>query len=325
MVSRMLPAGLSCANETMKSGAASKMAQGRDYSIDVKFYRLSPAIEDYFTALYAFTFDCAPDVVIEDYLHPEWTAMRFCNGPPPLGCVGLGPLVQQPPFVATGPTSGALHFGLRGSKIWGLGLQPLGWAKFACGEAADVADGIVDGMQHVAFEKFRAILAIVCEEGLAPDEIAARIDAHLSGLAGRVSRSEAEVLACQNALRDPDVATVTQLADRLGLGARALERLCRRYFGFPPKLLLRRQRFLRSLARYMLVPKGSWSTALDGQYYDQAQFVKEFHAFMQMTPTDYAEMEHPVLGRIMAQRMADQGAAPETDLPTILRYASHPR
>ena len=191
------------------------MTPGRDYSIDVKFYRLSPAAEPYFTALYAFTFDCPPDAMIEDYLHPEWTAMRFSDGHPPAGCVGPGPLVQQSPFVATGPTSGPLHFGLRKSRIWGLGLQPRGWAKFACGDASDITDRIVDGMDHVAF---------------------------------------------------------------------------------------------------------------DGQYYDQAQFVKEFRDFMGMTPSEYAEMPHPVLERIMGQRMADQGAAPDpgllADLPTVLRYGS---
>ena len=64
----------------------------------------------------------------------------------------------------------------------------------------------------------------------------------------------------------------------------------------------------------------SWSAALDGQYYDQAQFVRDFRAFMGMTPSEYAEMPHPILDRIIAQRMADQGAAPETDLPTVLRY-----
>ena len=41
---------------------------------------------------------------------------------------------------------------------------------------------------------------------------------------------------------------------------------------------------------------------------------------MGMTPSEYAAMPHPIIDRIMAQRMADQGAAPETDLPTILRY-----
>ena len=120
------------------------------------------------------------------------------------------------------------------------------------------------------------------------------------------------------------MANVAALGKRLGVGDRSLERLCGRYFGFPPKLLLRRQRFLRSLAQFMLDPRRTWSKALDGQYYDQAQFVRDFRSFMGMTPSEYADTPHPILEKIMAQRMADQGAAPQTDLPTVLRYTADP-
>ena len=54
--------------------------------------------------------------------------------------------------------------------------------------------------------------------------------------------------------------------------------------------------------------------------FDQAHFVRDFRAFMGMTPSEYAERPHPIIGRTMAQRMADHGIAPQTDLPTILRY-----
>ena len=106
------------------------------------------------------------------------------------------------------------------------------------------------------------------------------------------------------------------------MGERSLERLCRRYFGFPPKLLLRRQRFLRTLAQFMFDTRLTWSKAIDGQYYDQAQFVRDFRSFMGMTPSEYADTPHPILEKIMALRFADQGAAPETDLPTVLRYTA---
>ena len=135
---------------------------------------------------------------------------------------------------------------------------------------------------------------------------------------------EAQILACQEALRDPDIANVSELGERLDINRRSLERLCGRYFGFPPKLLLRRQRFLRSLAQFMLEPVDSWSAALDWQYYDQAQFVRDFRSFMGVTPSEYAYQPHPILEKIMAQRMADQGAAPQTDLPTVLRYTAEP-
>lgn len=84
--------------------------------------------------------------------------------------------------------------------------------------------------------------------------------------------------------------------------------------------MLRRQRFVRSLAQFMLDPSLSWIDALDGQYHDQAQFVRGFRNFMGLSPSEYAKMPHPIVQPIMRQRMADQGAATPLDLPTIARF-----
>ena len=295
---------------------------GADFSISVRFYRLSEALQPYFTALYATTIECAPGTLVTDCLHPEWAALRFTEGPSPIACVGPGEMVPQWPFVANGPTSKSIQFGVTQSRIWGLGLQPAGWSKFVAEPASLLSDRTVDGSLHPAFALFAPILGVVRNAGGDADEIAAGINDFLMRHADRPVPHEGRILACQEALRDPDMANVAELGERLGMGGRALERLCGRYFGFPPKLLLRRQRFLRSLSQFMLNPQHNWSEALDGQYYDQAQFVRDFRSFMGVTPSEYAYQPHPILEKIMAQRMADQGAAPQTDLPTVLRYTA---
>jgi len=292
-----------------------------DFSIDVQFYTLSEELRPYFTALYLFDISCRDGVRVQDCLHPEWAAMRFSENTPPIGAVGPGPLKMQWPFVVSGPTSQPINFQLVTSRIWGLGLQPAGWAKFVDGHARDFADRTVDGASDPAFAVFAPILDLVRGANAPSDEIAERINAYLMRHIDRPARHELQVMKCHDALRDPKCRTVVELGEQLGISARSLERLCGRYFGFPPKLLLRRQRFLRSLAQFMLSPDHSWSKALDDQYHDQSQFVRDFRSFMCMTPSDYAETPHPILERIMAQRMADQGAAPQTDLPTILRYS----
>jgi AraC-like DNA-binding protein len=297
---------------------------GTDFTINVQFYRLSEALQPYFTALYATSVECVPGVWVQDRLHPEWAALRFTEGPAPIACIGTGELSAQWPFVANGPTSKAIHFGVTRSRVWGLGLQPAGWSKFIDAPANTLSDETVDGCTHEAFALFRPIHEIVQGGGGDGDRIARGINDFLMRHVTRTVPHERQILACQEALRDPDIANVAELGERLEINRRSLERLCGRYFGFPPKLLLRRQRFLRSLAQFMLQPVGSWSEALDWQYYDQAQFVRDFRSFMGTTPSDYGAAPHPILGMIMAQRMADQGAAPETDLPTVLRYTADP-
>lgn len=292
-----------------------------EFAVDVRFYRLSEELQPYFTALYSFTIDCADGVLVKDRLHPEWAAMRFTeSGDAPLAAISPDAIQPTHPFVLSGPTSRAIKFGLKRSRIWGLGLQPAGWAKFVSAPASSVADKIVNAADMDCFSLFAPILNEVKESAGDEDETARRVNDYLMAQDHREVPNEDTILACQEALRDPEIADVAELTERLQLGRRTLERLCGRYFGFPPKLLLRRQRFLRSLARFMLEPRDNWSKALDVQYFDHAHFVRDFRSFMGMTPTEYAEAPHPVLDRIMAQRMADQGAAPETDMPTVLRY-----
>jgi AraC-like DNA-binding protein len=295
-----------------------------DFSITVRFYRLSEALQPYFTALYATTVECEPGTLVTDCLHPEWAALRFTEGTVPLACVGTGELKPQWPFVANGPTSKSIQYGVSLSRIWGLGLQPAGWSKFVSQPANSLRDRTVDGSTHDAFALFAPLSGIVASAGGDPDRIASGINDFLMQYADRPVPHEAQILACQQALRDPDIANVGELGARLGISERSLERLCGRYFGFPPKLLLRRQRFLRSVAQFMFDPNRTWSNAIDGQYYDQAQFVRDFRSFMGTTPSEYAEAPHPILDKIVAQRLADQGAAPQTDLPTVLRYSAEP-
>ena len=54
----------------------------------------------------------------------------------------------------------------------------------------------------------------------------------------------------QEALLSGVIDDVADLADTLEIEQRTLHRICRTVFGFSPVRLLRRQRFLRTLARF---------------------------------------------------------------------------
>ena len=62
----------------------------------------------------------------------------------------------------------------------------------------------------------------------------------------------------------------------------------------------------------MLDPSMRWSGAMDGHYYDQAQFVRDFRQFMGMTPRAYAALDKPVLTAVMRERARLAGAAAQT-------------
>lgn len=278
-------------------------------TISVDLFTPSEPLQPYLTSFYLTKTECEPGHVVDDFLHPEWAALRFTEGPLPIACIGPGEMVPQWPFVANGPTSKAVHFGVETSRIWGIGLQPAGWSKFVDCQAHELANTTVDGSEHPAFSLFTGLADLIFDGKQDSAAEASRIDAYLMAYIDRPVPRETEILAVQRALRDPEMATVAQLCDRVDLSMRSLERLCDRYFGFSPKRLLKRQRFLRSLAQFMLEGGANWSDALDAQYYDQSQFVRDFRSFMGMSPREYAELPHPILKPIMQQRMADQGIA----------------
>jgi AraC-like DNA-binding protein len=213
--------------------------------------------------------------------------------------------------IGTGPTSHAAHFVAGSMRSWGIGLLPLGWARFVGADAAACANRFSDGASDPPFARFADLLPRLF--GARPDAAAeaARIDAYLTGLlaATRPAQDEARIVAAHAALLDPDLRTVGELAGRMAMSTRSLERLCLRSFGFSPKLLLRRQRFLRSLAQFMLDPSLTWISTLDFQYVDQAHFVRDFRAFMGMSPRRYASLEHPVLRAAARARAAAAGEA----------------
>lgn len=203
-------------------------------SIAVRFFRLSEALQPYFTALYLTVIDAGDELVI-DYLHPEWAAMRFTEGPPPVACLGPGEMLPQWPFVAGGPTSVGTRFGVTTSRVWGLGLQPSGWAKFANAEAASLANRTVDGTVGPAFAVFAPILPkiLACKDD---DETRAQlINDHLMAFANWPVPREADIVTLQDALRDPAVGEVSDLQERLGMSAKMLERFCRRYSDSRPR------------------------------------------------------------------------------------------
>lgn len=282
-----------------------------DCQIDVRFYPAPADLRGCFSSFYSASFAVADGGRVNDLLQPEWANIRFFSGSLPDAWVTGSERVRDVRFLATGPSSVPVHFDLGTTRMWGIGLFPLGWAKFCHGPATQVANMVVDGAKHPTFANFRDLAADLFEGTSDEMEELERIVACFRGMNRDVPDQE-RIVAVHAAMVDPAVATVADFADHTGLGRRTLERLCHRYFGFSPKLLLRRQRFMRSLAQFMLDNSTNWSEAMDAHYHDQAQFVREFRSFMGMSPGEYAARKHPILGAFMKQRARVWGAAAQT-------------
>ena len=254
-----------------------------------------------FTSFYLLEVDLAEGESVADHVHPEWANLRFFSGLPPVVETSDGVVLRDASFVVTGPSSRAMGFRMTATRMWGIGLLPLGWAKFMHVPARIMADTVSDGMADPLYAAF----APLCERlnRSAPDaEEQARTICDFFLERDRPVRHGALIHAVNQALVDPDVHSAAALASHAGVTQRTVERLCARYFGFSPQLLVRRQRMMRTLSAFMLAERSNWSAVIDCHYTDHAHFTREFHCFMGMSPTEYALAEHPILAAFMAER-----------------------
>lgn len=284
----------------------------QNVSIDVRFRPPPEDLRRYFTTFYLCTIGVSDGGQVFDSLQPEWANLRIFRGSLPESWIEGGDHLTGASFTMTGPSSRNCNFSLGPTRFWGIGFLPLGWARFIDRPACDHANTVVDGTHHPSFAHFRPLADTLF--GDEPDEEAeyARISAFFRKLNRGNLADEARIQAIHAAVIDPQVLTVAELASRVGTSQRTEERLCTRHFGFSPKLLLRRQRFMRSLAQFMLDPSLKWIGAMDASYHDQAQFVRDFHEFMGTTPTDYAAAPHPILEKFMHERARTHGAPVQT-------------
>lgn len=281
-----------------------------EQSVKLRFFAPSDPLTPYLSTLYLTEFRPAPGEVLSDYLHPEWANIRFTSGERLRASFRNEPPVELPQLVAVGPTSVATLFSAGRSRSWGVGLLPLGWAKFVSAPADAFTDRISDGESDPAFQLIAPLKAqLDAIQGAAEEEEAMAINSHFEQLLSEAPDDDPRIIRAHSALVDDAVDSVAVLAERLAMTERSLERFCRKVFGFPPKLLLRRQRFLRSLAQFMIDPSLKWIKTMDWQYHDQAHFTRDFVRFMGIKPREFAALPHPIMMAAAHARMAMIGAA----------------
>lgn len=277
-------------------------SQTRKVVPDVHFALPAPQLRPLITTYYGVT----TPVALEDHLHPEWGNIRFtldgewslerpgCSDPTPARGALFGPTDRTGIVRSAGP----------GSTV-GVGLTALGWATFIHQSAHDHANRIHDLVAIFGPEadQLWAELQAADWQGCCD-----RFDAFFGQLAAVAPQPDPLISRVEQALVNANLDTVPDFAEGLGMTERTLARLCHRAFGFSPKQLLRRQRFLRTLAQIGDRLDQPLSVLLDGGYYDQSHFIREFKAYMGMTPLAYFHSPRQMMRRAAAERMRTAGA-----------------
>jgi AraC-like DNA-binding protein len=279
--------------------------------VTVSFFLPSEELRPYISSIYLTDIAIAPGQRITDWLMPEWAAVRMGVAGTCHAAVGPEPLREAPRMMVSGPTSFATRIEIGPAQIWGIGILPLGWARLIGGPAEDFADSFADGQSTPELAMLTPLYDLVFAGDPQPVAVASRINAFLLALLAARSpvANEERIRSAHRLLLDDSLGTVTDLNERLEMSPRSFERFSQRTFGFPAKLLLRRQRFTRSLAQFLLDPSLAWIKTIDPLYVDQAHFVRDFKRFMGMSPSAYGQADKPILRATAHARAAALGGA----------------
>ncbi len=260
-----------------------------------RFVLPPPPLQRYLTTYYFSDIESPDGSDILDLLLPQWASIRYIyRGSVKMTVPDHKP--QDSPLAAmTGPTSLAAPISSKSARIAAFGLLPLGWHKFVGQPASRWANKVVDVETAHKFDLFAKIWSAI---RVAESE-AEMIDIFNHLLLEALSPTDSEeeqIEAAHLALTDPDIDSVSALSERLQMDTKQLSRFSSRVFGFLPKLLLRRQRFVRTLGQALMNPSQNWSECVDLNYYDQAHFNRDFKRFMGLTPRQYMAQPHPIFG-----------------------------
>ncbi len=217
--------------------------------------------------------------------------------------------VKTPDACLLGPSMTATRIDVAGPvAVFGVGLHPAGWAALVQEDASRHADtaccaiGRFDGLLDDMLERLRA-----CPTAEAMVAIA---DARFQAIASRSPPPPLAMTAITDDWLTGDTnPNVDALVAALGVSPRQVERLTRRIYGAPPKLLARKYRTLRA-ASLIGTSALHWSDAVGDAFFDQSHFIRDFKRFIGLTPTQFQNDPPPITRLTLQRRMILGDIAP---------------
>lgn len=208
-------------------------------------------------------------------------------------------LVVEPRLVGlSGPSSRASHRDLEGAG-WAVGalLRPAAAAHLVEDPTAirDRYVVLARPGQHAGDARLEALLHAVAramEPGETSERHGAAVAAYADWLVREVTPPDELALLANRMAEvietDPDVVRVDDVADRLHVSARTVQRLAHRYVGLSPAAMIRRRRLQEAVELVRRDPSTDLSTlAAQLGYSDHAHLTGEFRSVLGFTPSGY--------------------------------------
>lgn len=251
---------------------------------------------------------CAAAGCANEYL-PGAAALCFAFGDAPIS-VGIRNRTAEwsDDAVLLGPTSHVVRVVDNNQRLIAVRIRASGWSRLFAISASQCANRAVP-LSQLWDKGFVARLHAALAAAHDADAAAATLDAALRERIAPPGRNDHLVSALATAFGDPACTDCGMIAASLELSLPQLRRLSQRHFGFGPKLMLRRTRFLRTTLAWLDAGAlASGPTALEGSpYYDQSHFIRDARQFLGRTARQFAATMTPVMAASLeARRLCPQ-------------------
>lgn len=274
----------------------------------IRYDRPAPALADYITGYHVYRSDTEHEAGQVDWFLPATANVRIAIDAGPIA-VSIGRRTYNPLPVASlfGPTSQALKAVTHGGVMIGFGISALGWARLFRRSAGDYRNRIVP-LEDVLGKAFTRDLVAALQGASSDAAVAPILDEMLQARLGPPHADSAHIRQLMEILATDGPTDIASAAVRLDMPTHALRRLSVRHFGFPPKMLLLRARFLRSFVRLMMAGGEADYASIDRSYFDASHFLRDATTFLGMTPRRFMALTKPFLEASLRARNAVLGS-----------------
>ena len=246
---------------------------------------------------------------VTQWMLPGWAAIRIVLAEQPIA-ITLGGRRYDPLPVAGlyGPTSRATQVTTSGGVTIGIGISPLGWSRLFHERADALRDRIVplDTVMRPEIVAHLVARLRASDQGPAVKGI---LDDFFRMHFRPIHRDEPAIRALMALILDDGIDDLAEAGARIGILPHTLRRLSARYFGFAPKTLLVRTRFLRAILAMLVQWEAGDQVAVAGNYHDLPHFLRDAKRFLGMTPRQFMAKPMPYIHAVRRARAAVIGAA----------------
>lgn len=256
----------------------------------VAYWRAEGELSRYITGFHRFTAAAPPGQQIHDALFPSWATIRVALHDSRPWSLRLGNRHYDPvpPIAFVGPTSYAGYLSTGGGTLVGVGLRPLGWAQLFGGDISHLSNRVVPLDQ---LDPGAGMLREALEQ---TDEPAQAFAAWLMARLQRRPPADPRIDQLFDMLEDEHALQLDAIAEALNLSTRALAAMTRFNFGFTPKLLIRRKRFLRALSAVLTRPDDGAAVLEETGYWDRSHFLRDSHLFLGCSIREFSRRRGPL-------------------------------